>query len=65
MSGDFGIADLRSFVATVRSGSITRGAAALGLSQPAVSQRIQRLEKAAGERILIRDTTGARLTPAG
>jgi DNA-binding transcriptional LysR family regulator len=65
MSGDFGIADLRSFVATVRSGSITRAAAALGLSQPAVSQRIQRLEKAAGERILIRDTRGPRLTPAG
>jgi DNA-binding transcriptional LysR family regulator len=65
MSDDFGIADLRSFVATVRSGSITRGAAALGLSQPAVSQRIQRLEKAAGERILVRDTRGPRLTPAG
>lgn len=65
MGEDFGIADLRSFVATVRSGSITRGAAALGLSQPAVSQRIQRLEKAAGERILVRDTRGPRLTPAG
>src|SRR5215469_6813548 len=65
MSDDFGIADLRSFVATVRSGSITRAAAALGLSQPAVSQRIQRLEKAAGERILVRDTRGPRLTPAG
>ena len=65
MSDDFGVADLRSFVATVRSGSITRAAAALGLSQPAVSQRIQRLEKAAGERILIRDTRGPRLTPAG
>jgi DNA-binding transcriptional LysR family regulator len=65
MGDDFGIGDLRSFVATVRSGSITRGAAALGLSQPAVSQRIQRLEKAAGERILVRDTKGPRLTPAG
>jgi DNA-binding transcriptional LysR family regulator len=65
MSDDFGIADLRSFVATVRSGSITRAAASLGLSQPAVSQRIQRLEKAAGERILVRDTRGPRLTPAG
>jgi DNA-binding transcriptional LysR family regulator len=65
MPSDFSIADLRSFVATVRSGSITRGAAALGLSQPAVSQRIQRLEKAAGDRILVRDTRGPRLTPAG
>ncbi|WP_214319149.1 LysR family transcriptional regulator [Nonomuraea sediminis] len=62
---DFQIADLRSFAATVRAGSITRAAAVLNLSQPAVSQRIQRLERAAGERILLRDTQGARLTPAG
>ncbi|MFI6323515.1 LysR family transcriptional regulator [Nonomuraea sp. NPDC050556] len=62
---DFQIADLRSFAATVRAGSITRAAAALQLSQPAVSQRIQRLEQAAGERILVRDSQGARPTPAG
>lgn len=62
---DLEISDMRSFAATVRAGSITRGALALGLSQPAVSQRIQRLEKAVGERILIRDPRGARITPAG
>lgn len=62
---DFQIADLRSFAATVRAGSITRAAAVLNLSQPAVSQRIQRLERAAGERILVRGTQGTRLTPAG
>lgn len=62
---DFQIADLRSFAATVRAGSITRAAAALQLSQPAVSQRIQRLEQAAGGRILVRDSQGARPTPAG
>ncbi|MGH3410003.1 MAG: LysR family transcriptional regulator [Streptosporangiaceae bacterium] len=56
---------LRSFAATVRAGSITRGAAALGLTQPTVTQRIHRLERAAGERILIRDPRGARVTPAG
>jgi DNA-binding transcriptional LysR family regulator len=65
MSIDFEIADLRSFVATVRAGSLTRGAAALGLTQPAVSQRIQRLERAAGERVILRDKRGARVTPAG
>ena len=48
MAVDFEIADLRSFGATVRAGSITRGALALGLSQPTVTQRIQRLEKAVG-----------------
>jgi DNA-binding transcriptional LysR family regulator len=65
MATDFEITDLRSFVAAVRAGSITRGALALGLTQPAVSQRIQRLERAAGERILIRDTRGTRATQAG
>jgi DNA-binding transcriptional LysR family regulator len=65
MTVDLEISDLRSFAATVRAGSITRGALALGLSQPAVSQRIQRLEKAVDERILIRDPRGIRVTPAG
>lgn len=65
MKKDFQVSDLRSFAATVRAGSITRAAAALQLSQPAVSQRIQRLEQAAGERILVRDPQGVRLTAAG
>ncbi|MEU7900729.1 LysR substrate-binding domain-containing protein [Nonomuraea sp. NPDC049152] len=65
MDRDFQIADLRSFTATVRAGSITRAATALKVSQPAVSQRIQRLEQAVGERILVRDPHGAKLTPAG
>lgn len=65
MPFDLNIADMRSFAATVRAGSITRAALALGLSQPTVSQRIQRLEKAVGERVLIRDPRGARVTPAG
>lgn len=65
MSKDFQTVDLRSFAATIRAGSITRAAAALQLSQPAVSQRIQRLEQTAGERLLIRDTNGVKLTTAG
>jgi DNA-binding transcriptional LysR family regulator len=65
MGKDFEIADLRSFAATVRAGSITRAAAALQLSQPAVSQRIQRLERAVGKRLLIRQPRGTRVTPAG
>ncbi|MBB5782228.1 LysR family transcriptional regulator [Nonomuraea jabiensis] len=65
MGKDFQTADLRSFAATVRAGSITRAATALQLSQPAVSQRIQRLEQAAGELLLIRDPNGVRLTAAG
>lgn len=65
MSSDFEIADLRSFAAAARAGSITRGATALGSTQPAVSQRIQRLERTVGERILIREQRGTRVTPAG
>lgn len=65
MDGDFQISDLRSFAATVRSGSISRGAVALGLTQPAVTQRIRRLESAVGERILVREPRGVRVTPTG
>ncbi|TCC37400.1 LysR family transcriptional regulator [Kribbella capetownensis] len=65
MASDFDLTDLRSFAAAVRAGSITRGAVALGLSQPVVSQRIQRLERAVGERILFREQRGARVTPPG
>lgn len=65
MNEAFEIADLRAFAAAVRAGSITKGAAALGTSQPVVSQRIQRLERVAGERILIRGSRGARIAPAG
>jgi molybdate transport repressor ModE-like protein len=65
MRDDLKITDLRSFAATMRSGSITRGATALGLSQPVVSQRIQRLEKIAGEQLVVRDPHGTRATPHG
>lgn len=65
MGRNFEIADLRSFSATVRAGSITRAAAALQLSQPAVSHHIQRLERAAGKQLLVRQPRGTRLTPAG
>jgi DNA-binding transcriptional LysR family regulator len=65
MAPDLALTDLRSFVAAVRAGSITRGAVALGLSQPVVSQRIQRLERAVGEQILVRGQHGARVTPPG
>ncbi len=65
MRDDLKITDLRSFAATIRSGSITRGATALDLSQPVVSQRVQRLEKIVGERLVIRDARGTRVTPHG
>jgi DNA-binding transcriptional LysR family regulator len=45
---------LRAFVVTVREGSFSAAAAALGLSQPAVSRRIARLEAALGTPLLER-----------
>ncbi|HEX5114644.1 MAG TPA: LysR family transcriptional regulator [Pseudonocardiaceae bacterium] len=59
------IGDLRAFVATVRAGSITRAATSLGLTQPAVSQRLARLERTLGTRLLERRTRGSRLTGGG
>ncbi|OPC77132.1 hypothetical protein B4N89_41980 [Embleya scabrispora] len=65
MGNDFQISDLRAFAAAVRAGSLTKAAVALESSQPAISQRIQRLERAAGTHLMIRDTRGVRLTETG
>lgn len=55
---------LRSFTALVDTGSFTRAAGQLGLTQAAVSQHIQHLE-AALEPLLIRRPRQIELTPAG
>lgn len=65
MTGALETADLQAFAATVRAGSITRAAAALGVTQPTVSQRIQRLEHSLGARLLERRARGTRLTADG
>ncbi|THF65283.1 LysR family transcriptional regulator [Pseudothauera rhizosphaerae] len=50
------IDDLVSFVATVHHQSLSRAAEALGLTQPAVTRRIQSLEESLGAVLLDRDT---------
>jgi DNA-binding transcriptional LysR family regulator len=55
---------LRAFVAVCDTGSFTRAAASLDLTQAAVSQQVQRLEAECGP-LLIRRTRKASLTPAG
>lgn len=65
MSGTLEIKELRAFAAAVRAGSITRGAASLGMTQPAVSQRIQKLEHAISADLLERGSRGIRLTSEG
>ena len=65
MDGDLNIPDLRAFVASVRAGSISQAATILAVSQPTVSQRLQRLERAIGDRLLVRGKQGVRPTAAG
>src|SRR5262245_32235039 len=61
----FVVHDLAALVAVAESGSVRRGASALGRTQPAVSQAIQRLEEAAGFALLDRSGYRVRLTERG
>ncbi len=57
--------DLKYFLEVVREGNMSRAANKIGISQPSLSLAIQRIEKALGEVILLRDRTGAKPTAAG
>ncbi|MGW3285185.1 LysR family transcriptional regulator [Streptomyces sp. NPDC001002] len=65
MAPDLETALLRAFVSSVRSGSISRAAVALGHSQPALSNQLRRLERTVGQELLHRGTTGVSLTKSG
>lgn len=56
---------LRYFAAVAREGSISRAAARLGITQPAVSRRIADLEAEAGVPLLLRHGRGVQVTEAG
>lgn len=56
---------LRSFVAVAETGSFTRAAAQLTLSQPTVSQHVRRLEATVDSVLIDRDTRRVRLTEKG
>lgn len=56
---------LEYFMAVVDHGSVTRGAGALHVSQPAVSQTLRGLEEEVGQPLLRRESTGVELTAAG
>ncbi|MFG2041721.1 LysR family transcriptional regulator [Dactylosporangium sp. NPDC048998] len=62
---DLELRQLRAFVAVVDAGTFTDAAAALGLSQAAVSRAVAALEAALGARLLHRTTRHVRLTAAG
>ncbi|MEV6263092.1 LysR family transcriptional regulator [Streptomyces sp. NPDC051784] len=56
---------LAALIAVAEAGSITRAAARLGYTAPALSQQLAKLEREAGAELLVRHHRGARLTPAG
>jgi DNA-binding transcriptional LysR family regulator len=56
---------LRAFVAIAGEGNLTRAAAQLHLTQPALSRTLQQLEAHLGVRLVQRSTHHLELTPAG
>jgi DNA-binding transcriptional LysR family regulator len=56
---------LRCFLAIAEEGNVTRAAAALHLTQPALSRTLAQLEQQLGARLVDRSTHHLRLTPAG
>lgn len=59
------LTDLKLFERVAREGAIARAAAALHMAQPAVSERLQRLEAEVGRPLLRRHARGVVLTPEG
>jgi DNA-binding transcriptional LysR family regulator len=59
------LAQLEAFVAVARAGTISAAADELFVGQPAVTARIQGLERALGAALFIRGRGGSRLTEAG
>jgi DNA-binding transcriptional LysR family regulator len=56
---------LDAFIAVADLGSFHRAAKRLGISQPALTRRLQRLEQIIGQKLLVRRSQPVRLTPAG
>ncbi len=65
MRVDFDFQQLAHFLAVVKAGNFTRAAEQIGLSQPALSRSIQKLEKSVGEPLFERQPRGIKLTELG
>lgn len=61
----FQLRDMEYFAAIAEHGQVQRAAAALGLSQPALSKSLGRLEKALDAKLLTRTPKGVELTTVG
>jgi DNA-binding transcriptional LysR family regulator len=65
MSDGPALNQLEAFLAVARTGSISRAAESVFVTQPALTSRIQGLERALGTQLFRRGRTGSRLTEAG
>ena len=65
MRNDFDLNQLAHFLAVSKAGNFTRAAAEIGISQPALSRSIQKIEKAIGEPLFERQPKGLKLTEIG
>jgi DNA-binding transcriptional LysR family regulator len=62
---DLTVSQLESFVATLDAGSFSAAADALDVSQPAVAEQVQRLERTIGQSLFARQARGVRPTAMG
>lgn len=62
---DFSMAEIRAFNATFKSGSFTRAARSLSVSQPAITAQIRKLESRFSAPLLERLSKGVRVTELG
>ncbi|WP_066948332.1 LysR family transcriptional regulator [Microtetraspora fusca] len=62
---DLDIRHLRMICAIAESGSLTRAAAQVGLSQPAMTNLLRRVETLIGGELFVRSRTGVEPTPLG
>ena len=60
-----GLIELRYFLAVAKTCNVSRAAELCGISQPALSQALKRLEDQLGTTLLSRSKTGVRLTRSG
>lgn len=61
-TSNFTLSQLEYFLATLKYGSFTAAADALGVSQPAVAEQIARLERVVGQSLFVRKTRGVTAT---
>lgn len=65
MRTDFDLQQISNFLAVAKAGNFTLAASENGISQPALSRSIQKLEKTIGEPLFERQPRGVKLTEIG